>query len=67
MRAEPIVNGLRSEWAGSVDVLQVNVLDSANLDLIDRLGARFTLSVPAAEEMRNAPREGRPADGPDFK
>ena len=31
------------------------------------LGARFTLSVPAAEEMRNAPREGRPADGPDFK
>jgi thioredoxin-related protein len=42
MRAEPIVNGLKSEWAGSVDVLQVNVLDSANLDLIDRLGARFT-------------------------
>ena len=31
------------------------------------LGARFTLSVPAAEEMRNAPRQGRPADGPDFK
>lgn len=42
MRAEPIVNGLEREWAGSVQVVQVNIQDSSNRALIERLDARFT-------------------------
>ncbi len=42
MRAEPIVNGLEREWAGSVQVVQVNIQVGANQALIERLGARFT-------------------------
>lgn len=42
MRAEPIVNGLEREWAGSVQVVQVNIQGRANRDLIERLGASFT-------------------------
>jgi thioredoxin-related protein len=42
MRAEPIVNGLEKEWAGSVQVVQVNILDRANQALVERLDARFT-------------------------
>lgn len=42
MRAEPIVNGLEREWAGSVQVVQVNIQDGANRALIERVDARFT-------------------------
>ncbi len=42
MRAEPIVNGLEKEWAGSVQVVQVNIQDRSNQELIERLDARFT-------------------------
>jgi len=42
MRAEPIVNGLKEEWAGSVQVLQVNIHDRENRALTERLNAQFT-------------------------
>ncbi|MFN2222421.1 MAG: thioredoxin family protein [Chloroflexota bacterium] len=42
MRAEPIVNGLEREWAGSVQVIQINIQDRANRAMVERLGARFT-------------------------
>jgi thioredoxin-related protein len=42
MRAEPIVNGLKQDWAGSVQVLQVNIHDRENRALTDRLDAQFT-------------------------
>jgi thioredoxin-related protein len=42
MRAEPIVNGLKEEWAGSVQVLQVNIHDRENRALTERLHAQFT-------------------------
>jgi hypothetical protein len=42
MRAEPIVNGLEKEWAGTVQVVQVNIRDSEGRALIERIGAQFT-------------------------
>ncbi len=42
MRAEPIVNGLEREWAGSVQVVQINIQSDANRDMVERLNARFT-------------------------
>ena len=55
MRAEPIVNGLEREWAGSVQVIQINIQDRANRAMVERLGARFTptfvLFEAAGEEV----------------
>lgn len=42
MRAEPIVNGLEREWAGTVQVVQVNIQNRSNEPLLERLDARFT-------------------------
>ena len=42
MRAEPIVSGLKEEWAGSVQVLQVNIQQRENRALTERLDAQFT-------------------------
>ena len=42
MRAEPIVNGLEEEWAGSVEVVQINIRDRDNRALVERIGASFT-------------------------
>jgi len=42
MRAEPIVDGLEEEWAGSVQVIQVNIQDRQNREFIRELGAQFT-------------------------
>lgn len=42
MQAEPIVNGLRSEWGDDVQVLQINVHRKENRSLIERIGFRFT-------------------------
>lgn len=42
MRAEPIVNGLEKEWAGAVQVVQVNIQNSTNQPLLERIDARFT-------------------------
>ena len=42
MRAEPIVNGLKEEWAGSVQVVQVNINDRESRALTERLDAQFT-------------------------
>jgi len=42
MRAEPIVNGLEKEWAGQVQVVQIDIQDRSNRALIERVDARFT-------------------------
>ena len=42
MQAEPIVNGLRSEWGDDVQVVQIDVHRSENQALIDQIGFRFT-------------------------
>ena len=42
MQAEPIVNGLRSEWGGEVRVVQIDVHRKENRSLIERIGFRFT-------------------------
>ena len=36
------MNGLEEEWAGSVEVVQVNIQDRENRALIERVGAQFT-------------------------
>ncbi|UCG24436.1 MAG: thioredoxin family protein [Chloroflexota bacterium] len=36
------MNGLKEDWAGSIQVLQVNVHDRENRALIERLDAQFT-------------------------
>lgn len=42
MRAEPIVNGLEEEWAGSVQVIQVNIQDRESRVFVEDLEAQFT-------------------------
>ena len=42
MRAEPIVNGLKEDWAGSVQFVQVNIHDRESRALTERLDAQFT-------------------------
>lgn len=42
MRAEPIVNGLKEEWADDVLVVQLNIHQKANDRLIRQLDAQFT-------------------------
>lgn len=42
MRAEPIVNGLKEDWAGAVQVIQVNIHDRESRALTERLNAQFT-------------------------
>ena len=42
MQAEPIVNGLRSEWGDDVQVIQIDLHRKENRSLIDRIGFRFT-------------------------
>lgn len=58
MRAEPIVNGLEKEWAGTVRVVQVNIQNNESRALVDRLDARFTptfvLFDAAGEEVWRA-------------
>ena len=42
MQAEPIVNGLQSEWGDDVQVIQIDVHRKENRSLIERIGFRFT-------------------------
>jgi thioredoxin-related protein len=42
MRAEPIVNGLRSEWGDEVQVVQIDLHRKENQSLIAQIGFRFT-------------------------
>lgn len=42
MQAEPIVNGLRSEWGEDVQVIQIDLHQKENRSLIERIGFHFT-------------------------
>jgi protein-disulfide isomerase len=50
MRAEPIVNGLKEEWADDVLVLQLNIHKKANEQLVRQLNAQFTPTFVLLDE-----------------
>ncbi len=50
MRAEPIVNGLKEEWADDVLVLQLNIHQKANEQLVRQLNAQFTPTFVLLDE-----------------
>ena len=50
MRAEPIVNGLKQEWADEVLVMQLNIHQEANEIIIKQLDAQFTPTFVLLDE-----------------
>ena len=50
MRAEPIVNGLKEEWADEVLIVQLNIHQQANERLVRQFDAQFTPTFVLLDE-----------------